>query len=1142
MRPLTRAALTALTAAALAATTCLAGGPATAAPGEGATADAAPGITTVTLITGDRIAVGAGSDGRPTYTVAPVPGVNRTGVTFALTTVGTDTYIVPSDVADLTGPASILDRELFNVTKLVAQGFDDTRTDSLPLIVQRADGGAVNGVPGLDRGRSVGVLGAHAVHLRKSAVGAFGQELADAGTTAAPAAAVKAAKDRGRVAPRRQLDRGAGPLAGVSRIWLNGKVRTQDLDANLGQVKAPGAWDAGVTGKDVKVAVLDSGIDAGHPDLAGKVDAQVNFTTTPSMTDVVGHGTHVAGTIAGTGAAAGGARKGVAPDARLLIGKVLGDDGSGDLAWTIQGMEWAAEQGADVVNMSLGAGPTDGSDPVSQALNEISEEHGTLFVVAAGNTGPGPSTVSTPATADAALAVAAVDSTGAVAPFSSRGPRVGDSGMKPEIAAPGVAITAPKSSAMKATTPDPRYVSMSGTSMATPHVAGVAALLRQKHPDWSGSRLKAVLMGTAADASGGLHAVGAGQADAVAALGATIVPDTGKAEFHLGGSQETSSRTITLTNTGDSPRTLALGTRTTDSDVPAAALTVSPATATVPAGGSVTATVTVDGSKFGMTNLAGAVTVIPDSGSPLALPVSATRTRWLTVTAKRTDGAPGSAAFVTVLNQRDGTYTTGTLGASGTARVPIQPGPVSVTATIQETDATGGPISSIVTEDVTAAASEVVLDAGTAVPIGAQVNGSTREEMALFHLFRYNNDARTYTSNGLLAGGAYGAIERGQLRISPTDGDQPAGSVGLDEHWVLADADSSNSAGDATRIFDLVYHRDTVPAEPVHRLDQEDVKRLARVDTDIHSLNEDAHRNQLATTVVGPHVNGLNTVTPSYVRAPLRQTRYTSTDGLQWTKQGWHIDMVADGGSLSANLIGPRKTYEPGRRYSESFWGGPLGSTGKATLTGGTLSTSFTGMVDSGGHTGSWAEFTVPAQSTSYARLFRNDVLVRSGSLSAVTVDGTDPARYRIERGDDSKSVFPMGGRVFTTWTTEPVAASGTTAVGLPLLNLGWHGRDLDLANRATAGQDTTIDVRAVSAALDPADRTAAGAHASYTVDGGATWTPVDVRTLDRSGGYRFSVPGHALTSGTWIGLRFGAEDAAGNSVEQTLLRAFRVS
>ncbi|MFB7025763.1 MULTISPECIES: S8 family serine peptidase [unclassified Streptomyces] len=1141
MRPLTRATLTALTAAALVATPYFAGGAATAAAGDNALAGpSAPGTTAVTLITGDRVVVGTGADGRPTYTIAPQPGVDRTGVTFALTTVGSDTYIVPSDVADLTGPASVLDRELFNVTKLVAQGFDDARSSTLPLIVQRADGSSVTGVRGFDQGRNIGVLGAYAAHLKKSAVGAFGQELADADTTAAPAAAVKAAKDHGRVAPRRQLDREAGPLAGVSRIWLNSQVKAQDLDTNLSQVKAPAAWSAGVTGADVKVAVLDSGIDAAHPDLAGKVDAQVNFTTTPSMADVVGHGTHVAGTIAGTGAAADGARRGVAPDARLLIGKVLGDNGSGDLAWTVQGMEWAAAQGADIVNMSLGSGPTDGSDPVSQALNEISEEHGTLFVVAAGNTGPGPSTVSSPATADAALAVAAVDSTGAVASFSSRGPRVGDSGMKPEIAAPGVAITAPKSSAMKATTPDPRYVAMSGTSMATPHVAGVAALLRQQHPDWSGSRLKAVLMGTAADASGGLHAVGTGQADAVAALGATVVPDTGKAQFHLGDTQGAVSRTITLTNTSDSPRTIALGTRTSGSDVPADALAVSPATATVPAGGSVAATVTVDGSKFGATNFSGAVTVTPDSGSALDLPVAATRTRWLTVTAKRTDGAPGSSAFVTVLNQRDGTYTTGTLGASGTVRIPVQPGPVSVTATIQETGASGGPVTSIVTDDLAATQSEVVLDSAKAVPIGAQVNGSTREEMALFHLYRYNHTARTYTSNGLLAGGAYGPIERGQLRISPTDGDQPAGSVGLDEHWVLANADSTNSVGDATKIYDLAWHRDTVPADPVRRLGQDAVKRLARVDTDIHSLNEDGHRNQFATTVVGPHVRGLNTATPSYVRAPVRQTRYTSTDGLQWTKQGWHIDTVTNG-SISANLISPRRTYEPGLRYAESFWGGPLGSTGKATLTGGTLSASFTGMADDGGHTGSFAEFVYPAQTTGYARLFRNDVLVQNGSLAAVTVDGS-AARYRIERGDDSKSVFPMGGRVFTTWTTEPVGASGTTAVALPLLNLGWHGRDLDLANRATAGQDTTIDVRAVSAALDPADRTPAGARASYTVDGGATWTPVDVRTLDESGGFGFSVPSHALSAGTWIGLRFGAEDAAGNSVEQTLLRAFQVS
>lgn len=127
---------------------------------------------------------------------------------------------------------------------------------------------------------------------------------------------------------------------------------------------------------------------------------------------------------------------------------------------------------------------------------------------------------------------------------------------------------------------------------------------------------------------------------------------------------------------------------------------------------------------------------------------------------------------------------------------------------------------------------------------------------------------------------------------------------------------------------------------------------------------------------------------PPPVPRPLRPP----PSSLKWTKQGFHIDTVTNG-SLSANLINSRITSEPGRRYAESFWGGHLGSTVKATLTGSALTSSFTGTVDSGGDSGSFAEFVYPAQSTSYARLYRDGVQVHSGSMAAVTVDAK-AARY----------------------------------------------------------------------------------------------------------------------------------------------------
>ncbi|MFC7109603.1 S8 family serine peptidase [Nonomuraea rubra] len=255
-------------------------------------------------------------------------------------------------------------------------------------------------------------------------------------------------------------------------------------------------WEFGNTGEGVDVAVLDSGIDTAHPDLAGRVAQAETFVPDQTVEDGQGHGTHVASTIAGTGAASGGKERGVAPGARLHVGKVLDNAGEGQESWVLAGMEWAARtERAKIISMSLGAQATDGTDPLSAAVNQLSAETGALFVVAAGNSGPTAFTVGTPAAADAALAVGAVDGADQPADFSSRGPRAGDRGLKPEITAPGVDILAARS--QYAAEGDGFYQTMSGTSMATPHVAGAAALLAAQHPDWTGAQLKDALVSTA---------------------------------------------------------------------------------------------------------------------------------------------------------------------------------------------------------------------------------------------------------------------------------------------------------------------------------------------------------------------------------------------------------------------------------------------------------------------------------------------------------------------------------------------------------------------------------------------------------------------------------------------------------------------
>ena len=141
-------------------------------------------------------------------------------------------------------------------------------------------------------------------------------------------------------------------------------------------------------------------------------------------------------------------------------------------------------------------------DLLEEAVNRLTAQTGTLFVIAAGNEGPGESTVGSPGSADAALTVGAVDKQDKLADFSSRGPRVGDGAVKPDVTAPGVDIVAAK--AKKSVIGDPvgeQYLRLSGTSMATPHTAGAAALLAQQHPSWKAGELKGALMGSAKPAA-----------------------------------------------------------------------------------------------------------------------------------------------------------------------------------------------------------------------------------------------------------------------------------------------------------------------------------------------------------------------------------------------------------------------------------------------------------------------------------------------------------------------------------------------------------------------------------------------------------------------------------------------------------------
>ncbi|WP_250000895.1 S8 family serine peptidase [Actinoplanes sp. M2I2] len=531
--------------------------PAAPVPARAATPAAARAIT---LVTGDVVQLAPAGDGRVAATVRPGPG--REHVTFSTTETGGGVRVVPSDAVPLLADGRV-DAELFDVQHLVDSGYGDAATPVLPLIVTSAQSAATARALGAPGGTELPSIGAVAVRADKDSLAAFWRTR----TGAAPGAR----------------------SAATDRIWLDGTVEAV-LDRSTAQIGAPDAWKAGLDGAGVKVAVLDTGADQAHPDLAGRVLEARDFSDSADTGDHFGHGTHVAATVAGSGAGSNGTRKGVAPGARLLIGKVLGDGGSGSESGIIAGMEWAVGSGAKVVNMSLGGDPTDGTDPMSVAVDELSSSTGALFVVAAGNAGAS-YTVGSPGAARAALTVGAVDRADRIADFSSRGPRSGDEGLKPEITAPGVGIVAARAAGTSMGEPvDELYTGANGTSMATPHVAGAAAILAQQHPDWTGAQIKDELISTAKTTAGtSVYAQGSGRVDLTRATTQKVF-GTGVADFGLRAIDETparATRTVTYTNTGAAAVTLSLGDTVAE-------VGLSASTVTVPAGGTAGVTLTHD--------------------------------------------------------------------------------------------------------------------------------------------------------------------------------------------------------------------------------------------------------------------------------------------------------------------------------------------------------------------------------------------------------------------------------------------------------------------------------------------------------------------------------------------------------------------
>ncbi|GGW89275.1 hypothetical protein GCM10010383_18270 [Streptomyces lomondensis] len=533
----------------------------------------------ITLITGDRVALDA--KGR---VIGLERAKGREDIPVQVRKLDGHTLVIPADAARLVATGK-LDQRLFDVTELNKSATRKAQKKGLKVIVgyQGSAAAAKADV------RDAGTLSHSLKSLNADAVQAPQQdtpELWDAVTN------------------------GDKTASGIAHVWLDG-VRKASLDKSVPQIGAPKAWSAGYDGKGVKIAVLDTGVDATHDDLKGQVVGAKNFTTSPDATDKVGHGTHVASIAAGTGKKSGGKYKGVAPGAKVLNGKVLDDSGFGSDSEILAGMEWAAAEGADVINMSLGGGDTPAIDPLEAAVNKLSEEKGVLFAIAAGNEGDfGDQTIGSPGSAAAALTVGAVDDKDVLADFSSRGPGM-DGALKPDVTAPGVDITAasaPGNQIADEVGEKPAgYMTISGTSMATPHVAGAAAILKQQHPEWKYAELKGALTGSTKGGKYTPFQQGSGRIQVDKAITQSVIAEPSSVSFGIQQWPHTDDKPVTkeLTyrNLGTKDVTLKLAATATNPKgqaAPAGFFKLGATSVTVPAGGKASVPFTVD-TKLGGT-------------------------------------------------------------------------------------------------------------------------------------------------------------------------------------------------------------------------------------------------------------------------------------------------------------------------------------------------------------------------------------------------------------------------------------------------------------------------------------------------------------------------------------------------------------
>jgi subtilisin family serine protease len=1075
-----------------------------------ATARTVPGAFSVTMVTGDRAVVTPTAQGQ--YAVSLMKRQGRENVAYTIRRTRTGLNLVPADALGLIAQHR-LDPRLFDLLLLKKWNYDDAHTRELPLLTSAGAGARTLAAPPAPAGtramRSMPALGLTSVRQSKDDNGRFWTALT------APAAARSPA---------------------VGKIWLVGKRQTT-LDVSVPQIGAPAAWANGNTGKGAKVAVVDTGIDAHHPDLEGVVVAAKDFTgSAAGVKDEVGHGTHVAGIIAGRGTASRGRYRGVAKDASLVSAKVCDLQGCADDA-ILAGMDWAVNSGAKVINMSLGGTAAETGDPIEDAVNSLTADRHVLFVVAAGNDGL-PETIGSPGTADSALTVGSVDKrTDELSAFSSQGPRVVpsrryDYGVKPDITAPGADIVSTRAAGTGEGS-DKYYVPMTGTSMATPHVAGAAAILAVEHPGWGPDRLKSTLMSTAKFQPGQtVYQQGAGRLDLARAttqrVTATGSLDLGYFPWPDAGATPV-SRTVTYTNHGMATVTLklALSMKRDGKAAAAGMFTTSAKTVTVKAGRTASVGITAK-TSLGARGLYGGTLSATSADGKIKLQTAVGAYREpesYNVSYLQLNPGPGSwLTDLELVNTKTGEIFTDAFQGAGTRRVPA--GKYTAYAVTYDTrePALGVRSPTVEIQPLTVdKPAELVLDARRRKPVRLTIDRPvapvTSAGTALFFSAEDDTSMTVFAGDGNL----YTVPPRAgspQLTYAVTSTLVKQGSPATPFTYNLILPGSGTLPGGLTHTFkqaDLATVKQTVrrqAPEEVRTLsygglsETSDVSASPSIDlgrltkrTDYFSTRPDTEFNNLLTS-------GSREADGS-----------TAIDWLSSSaSRGYKKGSVSTGNAWNAAVFGP--VFDPPQA-------------GIAERSENDLNVSVPLRTATGGYTGDdYAD-------TGSTKLSRNGKVLWSGSLpgdvNAAAAGVRVPAAkstYRLVTVLNRSAPWgSLSRRVAVDWTF--TSKYSQDQVYLPLQVVSWTPK-LDDDNRAAAGPFTVpLHVYGV-------DRSKTAKIKAITVDvsynDGRTWARA---ALTGSGATRKAAVRNP--AGGSVSLRATVVDPSGNKVKQTITGAYRV-